>query len=113
MVVDVVARGGNLLLNIGPAGDGTIPQVQADRVLGLGWWLRTNGDAIFGTRPWTPNLGTTGDGLPVRYTTKDGDVFAIILGTPATNVIRLADVACRTAAAFDCSGADRCFSGVT
>ena len=100
MLVDVVAHGGNLLLNVGPAADGTIPLVQAERVLGLGWWLRTNGDAIFGTRPWVPNEGTTGDGLPVRYTAKGDAVFAIVLGTPATSVLSLPDVSpgdgCRT-----------------
>ena len=55
MFVDVVAHGGNLLLNVGPNADGTIPWVQAQRLLALGWWLRTNGDAIYGTRPWTPH----------------------------------------------------------
>jgi alpha-L-fucosidase len=92
MVADVTARGGNLLLNIGPAGDGTIPLVQADRVLGLGWWLKTNGDAIFGTRPWTTTDGETDDGLPVRYTTKDNDLYAIVLGTPVSRTLGLPDV---------------------
>jgi alpha-L-fucosidase len=92
MVADVVARGGNLLLNIGPAGDGTIPLVQAERVLGLGWWLRTNGGAIFGSRPWHTPEGETAEGLPVRYTTKDGDLYAIVLGTPAGNLVTLPDV---------------------
>lgn len=87
MVVDVTARGGNLLLNIGPAGDGTIPLVQAERVLGLGWWLRTNGEAIFGTRPAAQPEGQTADGLPVRFTTKDGSLYAIVFGTPSSAVV--------------------------
>ena len=58
MFVDIVAHGGNLLLNVGPNADGTIPWVQAQRLLALGWWLRTNGDAIYGTRPWTRTDGT-------------------------------------------------------
>ena len=57
MFVDVVAHGGNLLLNVGPTAPGTIPWVQAQRLLALGWWLRTNGAAIYGTRPWTPRRG--------------------------------------------------------
>jgi alpha-L-fucosidase len=82
LLVDTVARGGNLLLNVGPAGDGTIPAAQADRLLALGWWLRTNGEAIYGTRPSTRADGTTATGEPVRFTTRDGDLYAIVLGTP-------------------------------
>ena len=92
LVADVVARGGNLLLNIGPAGDGTIPLVQAERVLGLGWWLRTNGDAIFGSRPWSKLEGETGGRLPVRYTVTDGALNAIVMGTPGSNTVVLPDV---------------------
>src|SRR6185312_16025632 len=92
MVVDVTARGGNLLLNIGPAGDGTIPLVQAERVLGLGWWLKTNGGAIFGTRPWSKPEGNTGDGLPIRYTATADALYAIVMGTPPTNTVVLPDV---------------------
>ena len=85
MFVDVVAHGGNLLLNVGPNADGAIPWVQAQRLLALGWWLRTNGDAIYGTRPWTRTDGTTAEGHDVRYTTRDGAVFAIVCGTPASD----------------------------
>jgi alpha-L-fucosidase len=89
MFVDVVANGGNLLLNVGPNGDGTIPFIQAQRLLALGWWLNTNGDAIYGTRPWSRIEGTTADGLDVRYTTRDGAVFALVCGTPASDVVEL------------------------
>jgi alpha-L-fucosidase len=92
MVVDVTARGGNLLLNIGPAGDGTIPLVQAERVLGVGWWLRTNGEAIYGSRPWSRTDGVTGDGLPVRYTTTGDALNAIVLGTPSSRTVVMPDV---------------------
>jgi alpha-L-fucosidase len=92
MFVDIVAHGGNLLLNVGPNADGTIPFVQAQRLLALGWWLRTNGDAIYGTRPWTRTDGTTGEGHDVRYTTRDGAVFAIVCGTPGSETVEL-DVA--------------------
>ena len=92
MVVDVTARGGNLLLNIGPAGDGTIPLVQAERVLGLGWWLRTNGEAVYGTRPWRVTDATTDDGLDVRFTHRGSTLYAIVLGTPSTSTVRLPHV---------------------
>ena len=52
MLADLVSRGGNLLLDIGPAADGTIPVVMEERLLQIGAWLTINGDAIYGTKPW-------------------------------------------------------------
>lgn len=53
MLVDIVSRGGNLLLDIGPRADGEIPVVMEERLKQIGGWLRPNGEAIYGTRPWT------------------------------------------------------------
>jgi len=92
MFVDVVAHGGNLLLNVGPTADGTIPWAQAQRLLALGWWLRTNGDAIYGSRPWSRTTGATGEGHDVRFTTTGDVLHAIVLGTPSSEVVEL-DVA--------------------
>jgi len=90
MVIDVTAHGGNVLLNVGPMGDGRIPWTQAERLLALGAWLDTNSDAIYDTRPWTsapadqcgPTDGTTADGRDVRFTWSptDGSVFATVIG---------------------------------
>jgi alpha-L-fucosidase len=52
MLCDIVSRGGNLLLDIGPDADGTIPVVMEERLAQIGSWLKTNGEAIYGTRPF-------------------------------------------------------------
>lgn len=50
--VKLVAAGGGMTLNVGPAADGTIPLLQQERLLDLGNWLKINGEAIYGTRPY-------------------------------------------------------------
>ena len=52
MLIDVVSRGGNLCLDIGPSADGKIPVIMQERLLQIGAWLKTNGQAIYGTRMW-------------------------------------------------------------
>ena len=93
-LVDVVARGGNLLLNVGPAADGSVPWIQAERLLAVGWWLRTNGAALYGSRPWERPEGTTDEGLPVRFTVgQDVALYAVVLGTPSGRAVTIADLA--------------------
>jgi alpha-L-fucosidase len=68
MLADLVSRGGNLLLDIGPAADGTIPVIMEERLLEIGSWLRTNGEAIYGTRPWsTARQWSAGEVPKIEY----------------------------------------------
>jgi alpha-L-fucosidase len=46
---DITSKGGNYLLNIGPTAEGIVPQPEVDRLLAMGRWLKTNGEAIYGT----------------------------------------------------------------
>lgn len=52
MLADIVSRGGNLLLDIGPTADGRIPVIMQQRLTDMGKWLQTNGEAIYGTKPY-------------------------------------------------------------
>jgi alpha-L-fucosidase len=90
--VDIVSKNGNLLLNIGPTGDGSIPENQVERLRALGAWLKVNGEAIYASRPWSRAEGQTGDGLPVRFTTRDGALYATVLGTPTGGQLTIRDL---------------------
>ena len=50
VLCDLVSRGGNFLLDIGPTGDGRIPVIMEQRLLEIGDWLKVNGEAIYGSR---------------------------------------------------------------
>lgn len=74
-LVDIVAKGGNLLLNIGPGPDGTWQQEAYDRLREVGAWMKVNGGAIYGTHPVASYRETN-----VRFTgAKNGVVYAIVL----------------------------------
>jgi len=97
LLIDVVAKNGNLLLNIGPRADGHIPDAARDTLLQMGAWLKTNGEAIYGSRPWhvfgegpteTAN-GTFSESRAkpytaqdFRFTVKDGHLYALQMAWP-------------------------------
>src|SRR5581483_7258626 len=87
LLVVIVSKNGNLLLNIGPQADGTVPQIQVDRLRALGEWLRMNGEAIYETRPWVRPEGKTRDGIGIRFTQKGDNVYAILMDKPKDRAI--------------------------
>lgn len=68
MLVDVVSKNGNLLLDFGPCPNGTISSLQLEPVLTLGHWLELNGEAIYDTRPFVQSDAQTVEGADVRFT---------------------------------------------
>lgn len=81
-VADIASKNGNLLLNVGPRGDATIPDVQVERLRWLGEFLARHGAAIYETRPWIRAEGSTDRGIDVRFTTKGRRLYALLLGRP-------------------------------
>lgn len=97
-LIDIVSKNGNLLLNVGPRADGTIPEEAQHILLDVGGWLKVNGDAIYGTRPWkvygegptkvaggafhdTDTQAYTAEDF--RFTMKGDSLYAIEMGWPA------------------------------
>jgi alpha-L-fucosidase len=93
LLADIVSKNGNLLLDVGPEADGTIPPVQMERLRALGAWLHQNGEAIYGTQPWSRAVGASNEGIDVRFTQKNGELYAILLGKPKQSEVTLIGVA--------------------
>ncbi len=105
MLVDVVSKNGNLLLNVGPKADGTVPGEARSVLLSLGEWLKINGEAIYGTRPWrifgegqkrrTARLEVADNAHhrqsfsagEIRFTAREGVVYAFLFGWPGETAL--------------------------
>ena len=74
LLVDIVAKGGNLALDVAPGPDGRLPRTAVESLDGLGAWLKANGEAIYATKPAAPYREAEW-----AFTAKDGFVYAILL----------------------------------
>ena len=96
-LVDIVSKNGTMLLNIGPRADGTIPEREQQMLREIGAWLKINGEAIYGTRPWMkfgegPTQTAAGSfsdkekppftAEDFRFTTKGKTLYAVALAWP-------------------------------
>lgn len=82
MLIEVVANNGQLLLNLSPKADGTIPENQKQVVLKVGQWLWAYGEAIYNTRPFSVSGEDIGNGQHVFYTRNGRNLYAIFLQYP-------------------------------
>ncbi|MGI4759318.1 MAG: alpha-L-fucosidase [Janthinobacterium lividum] len=112
-LIDVVSKNGNLLLSVPVRGNGSIDDQERAIVEGIAAWMQTNGESIYGTRPWKifgegPAQAATaalsaqgfneGKGRPfgaedIRYVTKGNILFASALGWPASGRLLLKSLA--------------------
>jgi len=108
MLVDIVSKNGNLLLNIPVRGDGTIDDDEVNFLGEMAKWMGMNSEAIFGTRPWKiygegPTKiggGSLYQGRPrpytpedIRFTTKGDTLYAIALGWPDNGKLTIKSLA--------------------
>ena len=95
-LIDIVSKNGTLLLNISPLADGRIPIEEQNRLLEMGAWLKVNGEAIYGTRPFknygegptksTSEMVQQFTSKDIRYTTKGKTLYAIVMDWPEEKV---------------------------
>ena len=106
MLADIVSKNGNLLLNVVQKPDGSLDSEVEAMLGGLGTWMDLNGEAIYGTRPWLVygegSIRAKGGAFKedfaytardIRFTTKAGALYAIVMGWPADGQVTIRSLA--------------------
>jgi alpha-L-fucosidase len=83
-LVDIVSKGGNYLLNIGPKGDGSIPRESIESMQALGKWMAANSESIYGTTASPFDKPAWG-----RYTAKPGRLYAHVFDWPGDGKLQI------------------------
>ncbi len=83
-LVDIVSKGGNYLLNIGPTGDGGIPAESVKSMAAIGRWMDVNSESIYGTQASPFDRPAWG-----RYTSKPGMLYAHVFNWPSDGQLRI------------------------
>lgn len=89
LLIDIVSKNGNLLLNIGPKADGSIPENQLQRLIDLGKWMNIYSEGIYDTHPYKIASLKLSDGTPLRFTQKQNQLYIFLLSTPKSNTVFL------------------------
>lgn len=103
MLVDIVSKNGNLLINVVQTPEGDLEPDMLQILDGIGTWIAANGEGIYGTRPWKTfgeksaeskafkpgrfNENYVFNSKDIRFTTKDGNLYAYCLGAPAEDIV--------------------------
>jgi alpha-L-fucosidase len=107
MLIDIVSKNGNLLLNFPLRADGTLDAKEEAILASLAKWIAVNGEAIYGTRPWKvygegsqgPSGAMFNEGKlsysaeDIRFTVKSGSLFAFALAWPASGKLLIRSLA--------------------
>jgi alpha-L-fucosidase len=96
MLIEIVSKGGNFLLNIGPKGDGSFPDEAVERLKGMGEWMKVNGEAIYGveknpfrTLPFSERTGRCAGKPAAAGSGKPAKIYFYLYGMPAKGLITL------------------------
>ena len=101
LLAGTVSNNGNLLINVGPRPDGSIPAPQVEALQGLGRWLAANGESIYATRPWDHSRDQGDHGAEVLYTRKGSSLYAIVSALPATGSLAIPNLPARQVSLLD------------